>query len=66
MLLIYLISMVCWQILCLEFYFFVVVDAIFVGSSPSPICLGFVGIFYEHIVMFLLPFVLGYDVVVVL
>ena len=52
--------------LCLEFYVFVVVDAIFVGLSPSAICLGFATIFYEQIVMFLLPFGLGYDVVFVL
>ena len=66
MFLIYMASRVYYHIICLTFYVFVVVDCIFVGSSPSAICLGFVVILYEHVVMFLLPFKLGYDLVVVL
>ena len=66
MLLIYLTSRVYYHIICLTFYVFAVVDSIFVGSSPSAICLGFAAILYEHIVMFLLPFKLGYELVVVL
>ena len=64
--LIYLASRVCCHIICLTFYVFAVVDSIFVGSSPSAICLGFVAILYDHIIIFLLPFKLGYDLVIVL
>ena len=64
--LIYLTYRVYYHIICLEFYVFAAVDSIFVGSSQSAICLGFAAIFYEHIVMFLFPFGLGYDLVVVL
>ena len=64
--LIYLTSRVCCHIICLTFYVFAVVDSIFVGSSPSAICPEFAAILYEHVVMFLLPFKLGYDLVVVL
>ena len=64
--LIYLKRRVCFHIICLTLYVFVVVDSIFVGSSSSTICLGFAAILDEHVVMFLLPFKLGYDLVVFL
>ena len=63
---VYLTSRVCCHIICLAFYVFDVVDSIYVGSLPYAICLGFVAILYEHIVMSLIPFKLSYDLVVVL